>query len=97
MSTTEATPRTRPLPARKSLGTAYNLRPRTERVPAIDLRVGDVVLESADDPVRLTSVFGVRTVRLYARYIWQADTERPWLFGYFHPAFPVERAVEGEY
>ena len=40
----------RPLPQRKTLGTAYNLRPDTERVPARALREGDVVLEGPDHP-----------------------------------------------
>lgn len=74
--------RTRPQPARKSLGTAWNLRPDTERVPAAALRVGDVVVESADSPaiiVRLT--YPAYPVMIYARYVWQTEHEMDWKIG----------------
>lgn len=90
--------RTRPLSQRKSLGTPYNLRPRTERVEARSLRVGDVVLESPDHPVRIERVSpGRAPISIYALYIWQTPHERPWLVGRFHPEHPFDRAESGEY
>lgn len=89
--------RTRSLPDRKTLGTAYNLRPRTERVRASSLRPGDVVMESSDTPMRIARAVHTRLwTRLYARYVWQADREPTWLVGTFHPNHPFDRAVKGE-
>lgn len=91
----------RPLPQRKTLGTAYNLRPDTERTPARALREGDVVLEGPEHPavvVRLSfGAKGAGPIRVWARYIWQPPHERPWLFGEFRPTRLLDRAVRGEY
>lgn len=85
-------------PARKTLGTAYNLRPSTEVVPASVLRVGDVVLESDEHPARITNARRrCGELHFLARYIWQADTERAWLMGIFRPDHPFDRAKRGEY
>lgn len=63
--------RTCPLPARKSLGTAWNLRPDTERVPAAALRVGDVVVESPESPASIVRLsYPMYQVAIYARYGW---------------------------
>lgn len=88
------------MPARKTLGTDYNLRPRTERVRASALRSGDVVMESDEHPaliVRLEHLVRGAHVRVWTRYIWQPDTERPWPMGTFHPDYPFDRAKSGEY
>lgn len=88
--------RTRPLPIRKSLGTDYNLRPDTEPVEARSLRVGDVVMESRDHPVRISQIGGLSRVWLHGNYIWESD-ERTWPLGNFNMAHLFERAVQGEY
>ena len=43
----------RPLPLRKTHGTAYNLDPDTERVPVHAVQVGDVVMEGPGHPARI--------------------------------------------
>lgn len=65
---------------------------------ARSLRVGDVVLESADHPVRIVRVSTCPTgVYIHGLYVWQADTDRPWLVGRFHPEHRFARAESGEY
>lgn len=89
----------RPLPQRKTLGTAYNLRPDTERVPARALREGDVVLEGPDHPAVVTRTTSPRRnpVLVYVRYVWQPPYEPPWLMGEYHPDHHIDRALPGEY
>lgn len=91
--------RTRPLPQRKTLGTGYNLRPDTQRVPASALRVGDVVLESADHPAVIVSIHTHQRIylRVHARYIWSPPYEPSWVLGDFHPIHMFDRALPGEY
>lgn len=86
------------LPAHKSLGTGYNLRPETEPVPASAICPGDVVMEGPDHPVVVTeSHASSRGWLIRARYIWQAEHEPPWLMGRYEKAHLIARAVEGEY
>lgn len=89
--------RTRPLPLRKSHGTAYNLHPDTERVTAEALRVGDVVLEDIGHPAVITHIRGVRRLELRARYIWQQPHEPSWTLGGFNAVHMFDRALPGEY
>lgn len=90
--------RTRPLPDRKTDGTGYNLRPATERVRADSVRTGNVVIESAEHPARITAVAQRRgQIAIRARYIWSATTEPDWPLGTFHPAALLDRAKRGEY
>jgi hypothetical protein len=90
--------RTRPLPERKTLGTGWNIRPDTERVPVTTLREGDVVLEQFEHPVliiRLT--YPANRVAVYGRYIWQRASEPSWILGNFHKTRKLDRALPGEY
>jgi hypothetical protein len=90
--------RRRALPERKTDGTAYNLRPATERVCPDTLRAGDVVVEAAEHPARIPRVGHTKgVVYLRARYIWSATSEPDWPLGMFHPAALLERAMRGEY
>lgn len=91
--------RTRPLPTRKTLGTGVNVRPDTVRVRADALLVGQIILEAADHPAVITRIDTNRygRVRIRARYIWSAHTERDWELGTFHPAALIDRAIRGEY
>lgn len=77
---------------------AYNLRPETDRVRAIDLRAGDVVVETADHPARITRLkYTTSRVSVYARYIWSATTEPDWPLGIYQYAAKLDRAKKGEY
>ena len=87
----------RPLPQRRTLGTAYNLRPDTERVPARALREGDVVLEGPDHPAVVDRVSRSHPVRVYVRYVWQPPYEVAWLMGVYRPDHTIDRALPGEY
>ena len=87
----------RSLPQRKTLGTAYNLRPDTESVPARALREGDVVLEGPDHPAVVVRISRSRPVRVHVRYVWQPPYEVPWLMGTYHPDHRIDRAIPGEY
>lgn len=88
----------RPLPQRKTLGTAYNLCPDTERVPARALREGDVVLEGPEHPAVVTRATPHRNpVRIWVRYIWQPPYEAEWLMGKYRPDHHIDRALPGEY
>lgn len=91
-------PRTRPLPDRKSLGTAYNLRPDTKLVRAGALRVGDVIVESPDCPavvVQLIRPYG--RIRIHARYVWEPRSAPAWVLDEFDRDHTFHRAVPGEY
>jgi hypothetical protein len=88
----------RTLPQRKTLGTAYNLRPDTESVPARALREGDVVLEGPEHPAVVVRIGRTpNPVRVYVRYIWQPLYEPPWLMGEYRPDRHIDRAKPGEY
>lgn len=88
----------RPLPARKTLGTAYNLRPDTVRVTARALREGDVVMEGPEHPALITRLsWNGRTVRVWCRYVWQPPYEVPWPMGVYHSDHTFDRARPGEY
>lgn len=88
----------RPLPHTKTLGTAYNLRPDTEPVPASAIRVGDVVMEGPDHPVLVTATrHGSKGWRIEGRYVWQEPSEPTWLMGFFAKFHPIQRAKRGEY
>lgn len=89
--------RTRPLPLRKSHGTAYNLHPDTRRVTAGRLRVGDVVMEDIGYPAIVTHIRGITRLELRAKYIWQQPHETSWLLGRFDLGHTFDRALPGEY
>ncbi|MDJ0335361.1 hypothetical protein QMG83_09010 [Salinibacterium sp. G-O1] len=89
--------RTRPLPERKTLGTAWNLRPDTERVEARALRVGDVVMESPDHPFRIAKVTHQNGVIVHGKYVWQDDREKSWMLSRFSNSHVLDRAIPGEY
>lgn len=90
--------RTRPLPLRKSHGTAYNLSPGTERVAAERIRIGDVVMEDRDHPATVTQVTYPRgAVCIRARYIWQRPGDPSWILGTFPYGHAFDRALPGEY
>lgn len=88
----------RSLPQRKTLGTAYNLCPDTERVPARALREGDVVLEGPEHPAVIARIGSApNPVRIWVRYIWQPPYEPSWLMGEYRPDHSIDRALPGEY
>jgi len=89
--------RRRPLPERKSLGTGRNLRPDTERLYALALRVGDVVLEIFDHPFRITRLSVYPVVIVHGKYIWQADDEPSWMLDRFPHNRIIDRTIPGEY
>jgi hypothetical protein len=88
------------IPESQTLGTAYNLRPRTIGVRAADLLPGHVVVESADCPavvVRILPLYRGRSVRIFVRYVWSAATEPAWDLGAFLPDFRIPTARKGQY
>ena len=89
--------RSRPLPLRKTLGTGWNLRPSTERVPAQSLRVGDVVMESFEHPFRITRLSLQPVVIVYGKYIWQGEAEKSWMLDRSPSSHVFLRAIPGEY
>lgn len=89
----------RPLPLRKTHGTAYNLDPDTERVPVSAVQVGDVVIEGPGHPARIEGISQLSHVRyrLWARYIWQPADDVTWPLGEYSPMHLLDRALPGEY
>jgi len=89
----------RPLPLRKTHGTAYNLNPDTKRVPATAVRVGDVVMEGPGHPARIERVTHITRTRhrVWVKYIWQPAWEVAWPLGEYDAAHPLDRALPGEY
>lgn len=86
--------------ARRTLGTAYNLRPSTIGMRAGELLPGHVVMESDDHPavvVRIVRLYNGHAVRIYARYIWSATTEPVWELGTFQPDTHIPTAKRGQY
>jgi hypothetical protein len=74
-----------------------DFNPPTVSVPARDLKVGDVIMESADSPVALTKIKRSVTlsgpVALRGRYIWQHHSELSWSLGSFRSDHEFRRAV----
>ncbi|MCU1420185.1 MAG: hypothetical protein JWR57_1354 [Mycetocola sp.] len=73
-----------------------DFRPKTRSVPARLIRVGQVVMESAEHPctiVEIRSNLRRDGLRIYAQYVWQRDTEPAWLLGTFHPDTLLEKAI----
>lgn len=88
----------RSFPARKTLGTGFNLRPATLPGEARHLQPGDVVVLEVECPVVLTRVMRHRGgIRTWGRYIWQADRDQPWPLEPLGSSEHVERALPGEY
>lgn len=86
------------LPEHKTLGTAYNLRPDTEPVPASAVQVGDVVLEGPDHPAVVTATRNSsKGWRIEARYVRPKSWEPSWLMGHFPKLHIFQRAKRGEY
>lgn len=88
----------RPFPARKTLGTRFNLRPATVLVEAQRIQPGDVVVIEADSPVvvsRMRREHGC--VEVMGRYVWQAEFDPHWHVGTFLYAQRIARALPGEY
>lgn len=76
--------------------TAYELDPKTKRVPARLLRVGQVVMESYEHPCTIVSIRenNQRHLLMFdARFVWQRDTEPAWRLGTFHPDTLLEKAI----
>lgn len=71
-----------------------NLRPKTRPTLAAKLRVGQVLLESEEHPVKIVSVgYQTSLVVIHCRYIWQSKAEPTWILGKFHPTALLEKAV----
>lgn len=89
----------RTFPDRKTLGTRFNLKPATESVEARRLKPGDVVVLEAESPAVISKVvrLGTVSVKLWLRYIWQADFDPHWPAGTFPAATRIDRARRGEY
>lgn len=89
----------RAIPDRKTLGTRFNLKPATESVEARCLQPGDVVVLDAESPAVISKVIrlGSVSVKLWLRYIWQADFDPHWPAGTFPAAARIDRARRGEY
>jgi len=90
----------RTLPLRKTHGTAYNLEPDTARTLVRDIRVGDVVMEGPEHPVRVERITRSGSyVRLWVRYVWSEPWDRPWPLNPdgHHPGHVLDRAHPGEY
>jgi hypothetical protein len=73
--------------------TEFEFSPKTKPVPARLLRVGQIVLESPEHPARITRVTAGVRLWVYARYIWQRETEAEWILGRFRDEDTVERAI----
>jgi len=74
--------------------TALNLHPKTRAVAAATIKPGQVVLESHEHPAKVTRVvLSNKGLSIWARYIWQAKTEKEWLLGTFKPRSPIQKAV----
>ena len=91
----------RRIPNRKTLGTAYNLKPDTRPVEAHRLQPGDVVVleAEAECPIVISKMIrlGTARVRLWGRYIWQADFDPKWPLGEFGWNERLPTAIPGEY
>jgi len=61
--------------------------PRTIAVPAARLRVGDIVVESADHHAEVTRIsISSKGVTVDARYVWTPQTDPAWRLGVFAPS-----------
>jgi hypothetical protein len=88
----------RPFPARKTLGTRYNLRPATVLVEAQRLQPGDVVVIDDECPVLIGSISRKHgRIRVWGKFIWQGPRELHWKVGTFDYTQRVARALPGEY
>lgn len=89
----------RPLPLRKTHGTAYNLDPDTERVPVHTVQAGDVVMEGPGHPVRIErrSRPGHGRYRIWVEYIWRPAWEIAWPLGDYDGTHHLDRALPREY
>lgn len=71
-----------------------NLNPKTQTVAAATLRPGHVILESHEHPAQVTRVVvSNKGVTIFARYIWQASSEKEWKLGTFNPRSGIQKAV----
>jgi hypothetical protein len=71
-----------------------DLHPKTQTVAAATIKPGHVILESHEHPAQVTRVaVSTKGLAIYARYIWQASSEREWLLGTFKPSSRVEKVV----
>lgn len=71
-----------------------DLNPKTQTVAAATIRPGHIVLESHEHPAQVTQVMvSLKGVTIWARYIWQASSEKEWKLGTFKPSTPIEKAV----
>lgn len=71
-----------------------DLHPKTQAVAAATIKPGHVILESHEHPATVTRVaVSTKGLAIYARYIWQASSEREWLLGTFKPNARVEKVV----
>jgi hypothetical protein len=70
----------------------FDFNPKTRSVPASLIRVGQIVLESDEHPVRITRISHSKNgLNLWCRYIWQRPNEPEWLLGYFYSETKLER------
>ncbi len=68
-------------------------RSRTERIPAVELKVGDVFFESPGNAARVFDRNATgRGVHLRARYVWTPVTEYAWRIS-FKNDDPVTRVT----
>jgi hypothetical protein len=88
----------RPMPRRKTEGTAFNRHPATRPVEAARLQIGDVIVPEPGHPAVITRMRHTNTsVHIWGRYIWQAVHETPWPLDTFPLLFRVAVALPGEY
>lgn len=71
-----------------------DLNPKTQTVAAASIRPGHIILESHEHPAQVTRVaVSNKSVTIFARYIWQASSEKEWKLGTFAMRAPIEKAV----
>lgn len=88
----------RPFPARKTLGTRFNLHPATVLVEAQRLRPGDVIVVDDECPVVIVSINREHgRIRVWGKFIWQTERELHWKVGTFAYTQRLARALPGEY
>lgn len=71
-----------------------NLNPKTQTVAAATIRPGHVILESHEHPAQVTRVVvSNKGISIWARYLWQASSEKDWTLGTFTPRAGIQKAV----
>lgn len=71
-----------------------DLNPKTQTVAAATIKPGHIILESHEHPAQVTRVTaGPKGIAIWARFVWQASSEKEWMLGTFKPRDGIEKAV----